>query len=520
MAQPRRRFAAAAGAALLSLLLTSVLAACGGGGHSAAPVPITSTSTTLPAGTTTTTGRSGTAPTIHWSACTGTAGPSGYQCATVMVPRDPSHPDGATIAMAIDRHPATGVKIGSLLVNPGGPGASGVDALPDLVSQMPSDLLAHFDVVGFDPPGVDRTAPITCLDSAGLAAYFHVDPVPLTTAGFDALVSEDRTFAAGCEAESGAELPYVSTADAARDMDVLRAALGDSKLTYLGYSYGTYLGAVYAELYPTHVRAMVLDGALDPSLPVVTQLDEQSASLEAQLQQFFTYCTTNASCPWKPAGSPVAAYQALLTKVRTDPLPVPGSSRTVGPSELLYGTAVTLYSTQTWNDLGYALQGASAGNGSDLLQLFDAYTGRQPNGSYINLFEANAAINCLDAPAPSLAQLQADAPAAEAAAPVFGLQNLYSEAGCTVWQVPATGRVGPIHAVGSPPIVVVGSTGDPITPYSWAQALASQLAGGVLLTRIGDGHTAYGASSCIRTYVDRYLIDLTVPPAGIRCPSS
>ena len=203
-----------------------------------------------------------------------------------------------------------------------------------------------------------------------------------------------------------------------------------------------------------------------------------------------------------------------------DPLPARGTSRTVGPSELLYGTAVTLYSTSTWNDLATALQNASNGDGTDFLQLFDDYTGRQANGSYNNLFEANAAINCLDAPAPSLAQIQADAPAAQAAAPIFGVQNLYSEAGCTVWPVTATGRVAPIRAIGGPPIVVVGSTGDPITPYAWAQALASELSSGVLLTRLGDGHTAYGASSCIRTYVDQYLIDLTVPPVGIRCPSN
>jgi len=209
-----------------------------------------------------------------------------------------------------------------------------------------------------------------------------------------------------------------------------------------------------------------------------------------------------------------------LAKVRTDPLPVHGTSRTVGPSELLYGTAVALYSTETWKDLASALHEASTGDGTYFLRLFDAYTGRQSNGTYNNLFEANAAINCLDAPAPSLAQIQAAAPAAEAAAPIFGLQNLYSEAGCSEWPVPATGGVAPIHATGSPPIVVVGSTGDPVTPYRWAQALASELTSGVLLTRVGDGHTAYGSSSCIRTHVDEYLVELTVPQAGLRCSSS
>jgi pimeloyl-ACP methyl ester carboxylesterase len=421
--------------------------------------------------------------------------------------------------MAIDRHPATGPKIGSLLINPGGPGASGVDALAELVPRMPADLLAAFDVVGFDPPGVARTAPITCLDSPDLSHYFHVDPAPVTPAGFEAAVAADRSFAAGCEAHSGAELPYVSTADAARDMDVLRAALGDSKLSYLGLSYGTLLGATYAGLFPTHVRAMVLDGALDPALPTITQLDEQSVSLEGQLQQFFAACVPQPSCPWKPVGNPTAAYEALIAKVRANPLPARGTSRTVGPSELLYGTAVTLYSTSTWNDLADALQVASAGDGTGFLELFDSYTGRAPNGTYNNLFEANAAVNCLDAPAPSLATLTEAAPAAAAAAPIFGVLNLYSEAGCSVWPVPATGRIGPILAAGSPPIVVVGSTGDPVTPYTWAQSLSRELADGVLLTRVGDGHTAYLNSSCIRTHVDHYLISLAPPPAGTRCNS-
>jgi pimeloyl-ACP methyl ester carboxylesterase len=441
------------------------------------------------------------------------------QCTTVAVPRDPSHPDGAVIAMAIDRHPATGQKIGSLLVNPGGPGASGVDALPDLVSRMPAALLARFDIVGFDPPGVARTAPVTCLDSAGLARYFHVDPEPTSQAGFDALIAADRTFAAGCASRSAAELAYVSTVDAARDLDVLRAALGDSKLTYLGFSYGTLLGATYAGLYPTHVRALVLDGALDPALPTIAELDEQSASLENQLHQFFASCAQQLSCSWKPAGNPTSAYQALLAKVRVDPLPTHGSSRTVGPSELLYGTAVTLYSTSTWTDLADALQAAGRGDGTELLRLFDAYTGRQADGTYSNLFEANAAINCLDARPPSVAAIAAAAPTAAAVAPIFGLQNLYSEAGCSVWPVPATGRVGPVRAEGSPPIVVVGSTGDPITPYSWAQSLVRELANGVLLTRVGDGHTAYGNSACIRSNVDRYLITLAPPPADTRCAS-
>jgi len=333
------------------------------------------------------------------------------------------------------------------------------------------------------------------------------------------MLSADKTFASGCESRSGAELPYVSTADAAMDMDVLRRDLGDAKLTYLGFSYGTLLGATYADLFPRNVRAMVLDGALDPALPVVDELDQQSAGLDGQLEQFFTWCRARPNCGWNPPGDPKAAFEALLSKVKTSPLPARGTSRTVGPAELTYGTAVTLYSTTTWDDLGLALGAASRGDGTILLELFDAYTGRQSDGSYDNLFEANAAVNCLDAPAPSIAAIQAAAPRAEAMAPVFGLQNLYSEVTCSVWPVPATGHVGPLRASGSPPIVVVGSTGDPITPFPWAQALAGEMQNGVLLTRVGDGHTAYRSSSCIRSAVDAYLIDLTVPAAGTRCAS-
>jgi pimeloyl-ACP methyl ester carboxylesterase len=350
-----------------------------------------------------------------------------------------------------------------------------------------------------------------------MAAYLHLDPEPPTAAGFAAMVAADRAFAAGCQARSGAELPYVGTVDAARDMDVLRQALGDAKLTYLGGSYGSFLGATYAGLFPTHVRAMVLDGDLDPALPVVDELDQQSAGLEAQLQQFITSCQTTPSCAWRPAS--LSALEELVARVRANPLPVGQTGRTVGPAEVLFGAAAALYAPSQWPALATALEQAANGNGMGLLQLFDGYTERSANGHYTNLFEINPAVNCLDSPAPTLAEIQADAPAAEAAAPVFGVQNLYSEVDCSVWPVPATGKVGPISAAGSPPILVVGSTGDPVTPYQWSQALVHELADGVLLTRVGDGHTAYGASSCIRTYVDRYLIGLALPPAATRCPS-
>jgi pimeloyl-ACP methyl ester carboxylesterase len=421
--------------------------------------------------------------------------------------------------MAIDRHPATGHKLGSLLVNPGGPGVSGVDFLAQLVPTLPKDVLAAFDIVGFDPPGVARTAPIRCLDSAGLSQYFHVDPAPPTAAGFRALVSTDESFAAGCDKLSGAELPYVSTADAARDMDVLRAALGDARLTYLGFSYGTLLGATYASLFPGHVRAMVLDGALDPAVPPLAQAEQQADSIEAELQQFFAWCANQSKCAWRPGSDPSGAYQALLARVRANPLPAQHTSRTVGSAEVLYGTALALYATSLWPVLGQALQAASRGDGTGLLALSDDYFERNPDGSYDNLIEAENAIGCLQAPAPSLAAIEAATPAIEAAAPVFGLLTVDGEAQCSMWPLPAASPVAPLAARGSPPIVVVGSTGDPVTPYRWAQSLSAELGNAVLLTRIGDGHTGYESSSCVRTLVDRYLIALTLPPPGTRCRS-
>jgi hypothetical protein len=265
---------------------------------------------------------------------------------------------------------------------------------------------------------------------------------------------------------------------------------------------------------------MVLDGALDPSLSVFQSLDQQSAAFDADLAAALTKCAGSSSCPWKPGPNPVQAFQQLMGRVRAQPLPVRGSARTVGPAELLYGTAATLYSTSTWGTLDTALAQASAGDGTDMLTLFDEYTGRARNGTYTNEFEANAAVNCLDTAAPSAADIEAHVPSSESAAPVFGVADLYSELGCTVWPVPATGRPGPIRAAGSPTIVVVGTTGDPATPYQEAQGLATQLEHGLLLTRVGEGHTAYPYSSCIRNYVDAYLINLVVPPTGIRCPSS
>lgn len=453
-----------------------------------------------------------------WKACNGSNGPSDAQCATMQVPLNYASPSGAQIGIALARHAATGTRMGSLLFNPGGPGASGIDSLDYVISLMSPSLLAHFDIVAFDPRGVDRSAPVRCATGPQLDQFIHANPAPTTAAGFQQLVSVDQAFVNGCVARSGPELPYIGTVNAARDMDEIRSAVGDAKLTYLGFSYGTFLGAVYAQLFPTHIRAMVLDGALNPELDPVTSDIDQAAAFDQNLQDFFKSCTD--TCAWHPGGDLTTAYNNLMAKIAASPLPVPGTTRTVGPGEAFYGVAVNLYNQDSWPDLASALQEAEQGDGTLLLQASDQYTERNANGTYSNEVESNNAISCVDQPWPrSLATVQQDAVKAKAKAPEFGVADLYGGISCSLWPYPATSQPMAITAPGSPPIVVVGSTGDPATPYADAQALAKQLQHGVLLTRVGDGHTGYPFSACIRNYVDRYFMSLTLPPPGTLCPT-
>jgi pimeloyl-ACP methyl ester carboxylesterase len=435
------------------------------------------------------------------------------------VPLDYHQPAGTTIGIALARHRATGTKVGSLLLNPGGPGASGVDGLTTEMAILSPSLIGHFDLIGFDPRGVARSAPIRCATGPQLDQYFDLDLAPTTDAGFNALVEEARQFDAGCQSLSGNLLAHVGTADAARDMDQIRQALGDAKLNYFGFSYGTFLGATYAELFPTHIRAMVLDGALDPAADPISFNLAQAQAFNAELNTFFADCAARPACAWKPGGNLRTAYDALMAGVKVHRLPGLGA-RTLGPGEAAYGVALPLYDRADWPELAVALQRASEGDGSLLLRFSDLYTTRKSDGTYSNEQEANTAINCLDENWPrDPAVLKRDAAQAMALAPEFGVADLYSNLTCALWPLPATGSPHPVTAAGSPPIVVIGSTGDPATPYAGAPALAGELSQGVLLTRTGEGHTGYRASACIRDNVDPYLLDLTVPAKATTCSS-
>ncbi len=311
-------------------------------------------------------------------------------------------------------------------------------------------------------------------------------------------------------------------------MDVLRAALGDAKLTYYGASYGTYLGAKYAQLFPTHIRAMVLDGALNPDEPS-TQINEvQAGGFQTDLEDFLAACVKSGSCPLGSTDAEAqAGLEALKASVTAHPENVNG--RELGAGEFFEGLADGLYSPADWSELWTALGNAKNGNGTDLLLFADSLTERNSNGSYTNLIESNMAINCIDRPYPrSVAVYDRDAKAFAKTAPDFGAAIEYGSLPCAFWRVPPVEQVHPVTAPGAPPILVIGTTRDPATPYVWAQALAKQLSSGVLLTYVGDGHTAYlRQNPCIDAAVKSYIDDLMTPetrhalrltPSGLPAP--
>jgi pimeloyl-ACP methyl ester carboxylesterase len=453
-----------------------------------------------------------------------------YQCASLRVPISYSDPSAGDLSIAVVRLPASGPGpvLGDVVMNPGGPGGSGVDFLEQDANSFPASLRDHFNLVSFDPRGVARSDPVTCVSPAGIRQYAALDPAPVTTAQIDQVVSATKAFDAECAKHtSRLLLENIGTVDVAIDMDQLREALGQPKLTYLGFSYGTYLGAVYAELFPSHVRAMVLDGALNPELTSNALNLQQAESFEVDLHDFFSWCNTNSTCEQELPGGASAAFHQLMSSLESgSTLPAQLNPQFGGNQTVDYGVAVTgvlasLYSQSDWPDLAQALQEAMDGNGSYLDAIALSYEGFQPNGSLENIEESNVAVNCVDRPSPTtLSQYESLAKQFAVDAPDFGPLEAWGSLPCAYWPVAPTGSPQPIHAPGTPPILVVGSTHDPATPYSWAQALASQLQHGVLLTRDGDGHTGYFSSTCVQNWADSYLTTLAIPPKGTVCQSN
>lgn len=453
---------------------------------------------------------------LEWTTC------GEEQCAEASVPLDWAEPAGDTVTVALRRVPASGGSpVGSLLVNPGGPGRSAIDTVSFFRQVVSRDVLAAYDLVAFDPRGVQHSSPVTCVDPADLDALTAWVPDWSTDAGIAEAAERNGDLGRACLERTGPLLGHVDTQSAARDMDVLRAVLGDEALTYLGYSYGTDLGATYAALFPERVGRLVLDGALDPTLDSGGVAAGQAAGFESALRAYVTDCQAGAQCPL--TGTPdegLAQIGRMFDRVRANPLPT-GTDRQLTVSLAFSGVAAPLYSQSSWPLLTQALRAAiQQGDGSVLLQLSDSYYGRQPDGTYgSNQNEAFSAIMCLDdRPSADPEQMRATAAEIEAVAPTVGEFFAYGGASCAEWPVPPVGSLDSYAAEGAAPVVVIGTTNDPATPYAWAEQLADLLSSGVLLTYEGEGHTAYGRSNaCVADAVDAYLLTGEVPADGTRC---
>jgi pimeloyl-ACP methyl ester carboxylesterase len=456
---------------------------------------------------------------LQWQPCG-----HGFQCARLLVPFDYSRPAWRRFSLPVIKLPASDParRIGSLVINPGGPGNSGITYALDATKVVSAAVRARFDVVGFDPRGVGGSVPaIQCLTGPQLDKFFATSDDPDTKAQLATVVAQSKLFARGCEQRSGALLPYVGTRSAARDMDVLRAALGDAKLTYLGKSYGTYLGAWYAQLFPSHVRALVLDGAVNPDESVFGTSVVQAQGFEVALRSFTANCVRLPGCPLGngTVGAGIARLQRLLNRTASRPLTSEIPGQPADSAMLLGGVTFSLYSKSFWKYLRAGLADAFAGNGTLMVVLADSLVQRQQNGQYTNLMDAFMAVSCIDRPWPrSLEAWSSAAAAAAKAAPQFGAANIWGSLPCAYWPVPAAAPVR-LRAAGAPPILVVGTTRDPATPFREAQALARDLKSGILLGWNGDGHTAYlEGSTCVDTAVDRYLVSLATPRDRTICP--
>jgi len=432
------------------------------------------------------------------------------ECGTLVVPLNYADPKGPTIPIAVAMHPAEvpASRIGSLVIDPGGPGVSGLDDMANELSVLTPGVLDDFDIVMFDPRGVERSDPVEC-DSRPGEPNVTSDPAPQTPAEVKSTIAALREFAGDCENTVPTLLPYVGTVDVARDMDRLRQALGDSQLTYMGQSYGTLLGLTYAQLFPTHVRAMVLDGVIDPSLTFNQMSEGQAQGFESVLGQFFTWCAGTSTCPWRPSGDPTTALLGLLGAT-------PGSSpsQTSGAGQLYDALLDGLYSRGDWPQLGQTLAADAAGNSAPAASMSQNYN---TSGS-TNATDAITAIDCLDHPTShDLSAYPYLADVLKASAPVFGPLLAWGQAQCALWPAPPTRAVGAVVAAGAPPILVVGTTGDPATPYQWAVNVSHQLASASLLTVEGDDHVAYFYSGCVRDDVQSYLVSGATPPAGATC---
>ena len=455
---------------------------------------------------------------LSWSTCY-----ENFECADLDVPIDYEKISTGTFKISVLRYAAQDPqkRIGSLVINPGGPGASGVDYAYNAEYIFDPDLTDRFDIVGFDPRGVARSAPITCFNDAETDANYASDSKPDNEAEFQSALAETKKFVQKC-LNKNEHLTSFSTANAARDMDILREALGEAKLHYMGKSYGTYMGALYASLFPNNIGRMILDGAVDPTISNFEQTKTQAVGFDNALQAFIADCIKLTSCPL-PRDQKLATEKVLSIwkSAATNPLPVKDKNekRTVSESLLVLGTASALYdSYEGWPELRQALKEAVAGYADTYLELADMYSGRQEDGTYAsNEFDSGAIIDCLDfGDDRSIRQLQRDSKAISAAAPVFGPYIALSGLTCKFFTTPPAVQVRTTKTNAT--IMIIGTTGDPATPYAWAKGLARLLPNSQLLTYVGDGHTAQGrGNACIDDAVDAFYLTGKLSAQDLRC---
>jgi pimeloyl-ACP methyl ester carboxylesterase len=462
---------------------------------------------------------------IDWTDCDDSVNAlSGLECGELEVPLDPNEPDGDTTTLALARARSTGTadeRIGSLIINPGGPGGSGVEFLGSAAPAFPSELTDRFDLVSFDPRGVGASDPVRCLDDTEKDEELSVDLTPDTAeeqAEVDRLADRVRI---ECEQRNPELSTHMSTADVAADVDRIRSAVGDEKLSYLGFSYGSSIGAVYATLFPERVRAVVLDGSTDPNASAEEQALTQANGFERALDRFVAACDASTSCPLAPGAR--AKIEEARASLDAQPVEVDanGITRTLGPDLFDFGLATALYDTSLWQSTAQAVVDLRSGGAAKLLALVDRQVGRNSDGTYDNSSDAQIMVNCSD----DVDRLDAEAAAAAedrivAAAPRFGPLLGTGLDDCNAWPEP-TNPIPSIAAPESPTVLVVGTVGDPATPYEWSQRMVEALGSAELLTYEGDGHTAFlTAGPCITEAVTKYLVDLTVPPVGSRCPAA
>ncbi|MGK0715820.1 alpha/beta hydrolase [Leucobacter sp. W1153] len=462
----------------------------------------------------------------NWNDCG-----DGLQCARVFAPLDWSEPEGERITLAMIRQPAlSGSSQGSLFVNPGGPGASGVDYVRAVIGGgIGESLQQNFDIVGWDPRGTGASSGVSCLEGPEMDEFlFGLGEGQNLERGSDEWIAlaaeESAAFGDACLEATGPLLGHIDTMSTVKDLDMLRAIVGDEKLNFLGFSYGTYIGARYADTYPDRVGRLVLDGATDPTATEADVVREQTLGFEAALRAYVTDCLSRENCLFagKSVDESMAHIGALIDQVDQSPIEA-NDGRMLGTDTMLTAIITPLYAQVNWPYLDDLFAEVENGSAETAFLLVDFYYDRVDGEYQTNLMEAFLAINCLDYPRDAelnVERMRAQAAELNTIAPTIGRFQGYGDTFCANWPVEAVESREAVRATGADPILVVGTTGDPATPYRWSVSLADQLESGVLVTYHGEGHTAYGEHPCVNAVIDEYFVSGKVPVADPNCAAS